>query len=135
MRKSILGLCLVILCLSIGLAFAGSNKPNLKAINSSIGLFSGDDVIEGEGITVFEVLRAIIFWFSPIIFFVGLLLVLYGNFRKMEAVLSREMGLRKKVFPRLEVYNYAFHEWLLEKNVLVGLICIACGIVFFFVLK
>ena len=135
MRKSILILCLVILCLSIGLAFAASNKPNLKAINSSIGLFSGDDVIAVEDITVFDVLRAIILWLSPVIFFVGLLLVLYGNFRKMEAILSKEIGLRKKMLPKLEAYNYTFHEWLLEKNVLVGLICIACGIIFFFVLR
>jgi len=135
MRKSILVLCLLILCLSIGLAFAASNKPNLKAINGSIGLFSGEDVIEVEDITVFDVLRAIIFWFSPVIFFVGMLLVLYGNFRKMETILSKEMGMRRKVLPKLEAYNYTFHEWLLEKNIMVGLICIACGIAFFFVLR
>lgn len=135
MRKNILGLCLVILCLSVGLAFAESKKPNLKAINSSIGLFSGDDIAESEDVTVFDVLRAIIFWLSPGIFFVGVLLVLYGNYKKFETMLAREMGIRKKILPKLEGYNYAFHDWLLERNTLVGLICIASALTFFFILK
>jgi len=135
MRKNILGLSLVILCLSVGLAFAESKKPNLKAINGSIGLFSGEDLIEVEDITVFDVLRAIIFWLSPGIFFVGVLLILYGNYKKLEIMLSREMGIRKKIFPKLESYNYTFHEWLLEKNTLIGMVCIGCALVFFLALR
>ena len=135
MRKKIIGLCLLILCLSVGLAFAENKKINLHAINSSIGLFSGDDIIETEGITVFDVLRAIIFWLSPGIFFVGILLVLYGNYKKLETMLSREMGIRKKIFPKLESCNYTFHVWLLERNTLIGVICIVCALTFFFVLR
>lgn len=135
MRKKILGLCLVILCLSVGLAFAENKKLNLQAINSSIGLFSEEDMMASDGLTVFDVMRAIIFWLSPGIFFVGILLVLYGNYKKLETILSREMGIGKKIFPKLESSNYAFHEWLLERNTLMGLICIACALTFFFVLR
>ncbi len=135
MCKRILLLGLVILCLTVGLVFAENKKPNLQAVDNSIALFSGEDIIEAEDITVFDILRAIIFWFSPVIFLVGVLLVLYGNFRKIERILSKELGIRKKVLPKLEAYNYTFHEWLLERNSLVGLICMACGVTFFFVLR
>ncbi|MBU0547931.1 MAG: hypothetical protein KJ710_01715 [Candidatus Omnitrophica bacterium] len=135
MRKNILGLCLIILCLSISLGFAEDKKLSLQAINSSIELFSEEDIISPDELTVFDVLRAIIFWLSPGIFFVGILLVLYGNFRKIETLMSKEMGIRKKVLPKLESYNYTFHEWLLERNTLIGLICIACAVMFFFILK
>jgi hypothetical protein len=119
----------------VGLVFAEDKKPNLQAVDSSITLFSGEDIIEAEDITVFDILRAIIFWFSPVIFLVGVLLVLYGNFRKIEKIFSKELGIRKKVLPKLEAYNYTFHEWLLERNSLVGLICMASGVIFFFVLR
>ncbi|MDD5355617.1 MAG: hypothetical protein PHY56_03695 [Candidatus Omnitrophica bacterium] len=135
MCKRILLLGLVILCLTVGLVFAEDKKPNLQAVDSSITLFSGEDIIEAEDITVFDILRAIIFWFSPVIFLVGVLLVLYGNFRKIEKIFSKELGIRKKVLPKLEAYNYTFHEWLLERNSLVGLICMASGVIFFFVLR
>ncbi len=135
MRNKVLVLCLIILCLSVGLVFAESKKPNIQAINSSMGLFSGDDIIAPEELAVLNVLRAIIFWFSPVIFLAGILLVLYGNYKKLETMLSKEMGIRKKVFPKLETNNYTFHEWLLERNTLVGLICIICALVFFFVAR
>jgi hypothetical protein len=135
MHKKILGICLVILFLSMGLVFAESKKPNLQAINSSIGLFSEDDIVEAEDITVFDILRAIIFWLSPGVFFVGILLVLYGNYKKLETMLSKEMGIRKKIFPKLENYDYTFQRWLLERNTLIGVIFIACAITFFFVLR
>jgi len=135
MHKNILWLSLIILCLAVGLAFAESKKPDLQMLNSPLELFSGEDIIEVDEVTVFDILRLIIFWLSPVIFFIGVLLVLYGNFRKVEAIFSREMGIRKKVLPKLESYNYTFHDWLLEKNSLLGLICIACGLTFFFILR
>ena len=135
MCKKVLWLWVVILFLTIGLAFAENKKSNPPVDDSSIALFSGEDIIEVDDITVFDVLRAITFWLSPVIFFVGLLLVLYGNFRKLETIFSKELGIRKKVFPKLEAYNFTFHEWLLERNVLVGLICMVCGLIFFFVLR
>jgi len=140
MHKNVIGLCLVILCLLIGLAFAQTEKPNLPAVNSQalnspVGLFSGEDIIEVDEVTVFDVLRAIVFWLSPGIFLVGILLILYGNYKKLETMLSREMGLRKKIFPKLESNNYAFQQWLLEKNTLTGLICLVSGLIFFFALR
>jgi hypothetical protein len=123
------------LCLLAGVAFAENKKPNLQAINNSIGVFSEEDVIPAEEAAIVDVLRAIFFWFSPGIFFVVVLLILYGNYKKLELMLSREMGIRKKIFPKLENYNYTFHDWLLEKNTLIGVICIACALAFFFILR
>jgi len=135
MRVKVWGVCLIILFLSVGLVFAEGKSINLHAINSSMGLFSEDDIAEAEDISVFDVLRAVIFWLSPGIFFVGILLMLYGNYKKLETMLSREMGVRKKIFPKLESYNYTFQGWVLERNTLMGIICIACALTFFFVLR
>lgn len=135
MRKKILAISLVILFISVGLVFAENKKLNLQAINSSIGLFSGEDELEVKDIAIFDVLRPIIFWLSPVIFFAGILLLFYGNFKKFELMLSKEMGIRKRIFPKLEDYDHTFHGWLLEKNTLIGAIFIICALVFFFVLK
>ena len=135
MYRNILGLCLIILLLLVGLSFAENKKPNPHVINSSFVWFSEEDVFENEGVTVFEVLRPIIFWLSPGIFFVGVLLILYGNYRRFEAIVDVEMGIRKKIFPKLESNIYTFHEWLLRKHILLGLICIVCALIFFLTLK
>jgi hypothetical protein len=136
MRRDILGLCLVFLCLSAGVAFAEGKKIPIQAINSSIGVFSGeDDIIDVDEVTIFEVIKPVIFWLSPLIFLVGVLLVLYGNYKKLDSIFIRELGIRKKIFPKLESNNYSFHAWLLEKNTLTGIICIVFATVFFFIFR
>ncbi|MFA5223965.1 MAG: hypothetical protein WC431_02225 [Candidatus Omnitrophota bacterium] len=106
-----------------------------QVLSSPVESFSGEDIIEIDEVTVFDVLRAVVFWLSPGIFLVGILLILYGNYKKLETMLSREMGLRKKIFPKLENNNYAFQQWLLEKNTLTGLICLISALIFFFALR
>ena len=87
-------------------------------------------------LSVFGIMRAIIFWCSPVIFFVGVLLVLYGNYKDLETKLAKEIGgIRRKTFPKLETNIYTFHELLLRRNTLVGLICVICSLIFFFTLK
>ena len=136
MRKNILGLSLVILCLSAGVSFAEAKKMPPQAINSSIGLIPAeDDIIGIDEITIFEVVRPVIFWLTPLVFLTGVLLVLYGNYKKLDSIFARELGIRKKILPKLESNNYTFHEWLLERNTLTGIICIVCATVFFFVFR
>jgi len=136
MRRDIFGLCLVIFCLFSGTAFAEGRKIPVEAINSSIGVFSGeDDIIEVDEVTIFEVIKPVIFWLSPLIFLVGVLLVLYGNYKKLDSLFIRELGIRKKIFPKLEANNYSFHAWLLEKNTLTGITCIVFATIFFFVFR
>ncbi|MDD5560826.1 MAG: hypothetical protein PHT50_02095 [Candidatus Omnitrophica bacterium] len=136
MRRDILGLCLLILCLSVGISFAEGKKIPIQAINNSIGIFSGeDDIVAVDEVTVFDVVRPVIFWLSPLVFLVGMLLVLYGNYKKLDSMLAKEMGIRKKLLPKMESSNYTFHEWLLEKHTLTGVICIICAAVFFFVFR
>jgi len=151
MRKSIFGLSLAILFLFVGLVFAQgvalqpigsgdivkveSKKPNVHKIESIVLRTMSGEAVETDQTTVFDVVRTIVFWFSPIIFFVGVLMVLSGNYRKLEEKLSREMGMRKKVLPKFEANDYSFHEWLLKKDTLLGLICIACASFFFFTFK
>ena len=135
MYKNILGLCLIILCLSVGLALAKGGKPVPHTINSSVVLFPVEDIIEVDEITVFSVFRSLIFWLSPGVFFVGVLLIVYGKYKSLETMLDREYGIRKKIFPKLESNNFSFHKWLLKNNILMGIICIVCSLIFFFVLK
>jgi len=89
------------------------------------------------GSTIFHVIRMVIFWVSPLIFFVGLFLILTAKrYAKLEEKLGREIGgIRKRVAPKLETNIYSFHQWLLKKNVIVGFFYIACAVLFFFFAK
>ena len=83
---------------------------------------------------IFQVIRIIIFWASPVIFLVGLFLIITAErYAKLEEKLGREIGgIRKRVIPKLETNIFTFHQWLLKKNVIVGFLYIACAILFFF---
>ncbi|MFH0935600.1 MAG: hypothetical protein V1828_01890 [Candidatus Omnitrophota bacterium] len=86
---------------------------------------------------IFQVIRIIIFWTSPVIFLVGLFLIVTAErYAKLEDKLGREIGgIRKRVIPKLETNIFTFHQWLLKKNVIVGCVYIACAILFFFFAK
>ena len=89
-----------------------------------------------DEITILQILRRIVFWSSPVIFFVGVLLVLYANYRNIEVALSKEIGgIRKKIVPKLETNIYSFQEFLLQKNTVVGLICVVSAMVIFFTMR
>jgi len=78
-------------------------------------------------------------WFlivvSPIIFVIGLfLLITEHKYRKLEEILGREIGgIRKRVFPKLEVTIYTFQERLLSGRLLLGCFFIIFSLLFFFV--
>lgn len=90
------------------------------------------------GTAIFEIVRVIFFWISPLIFLLGLLILLsspekYGN---LEDKLGREIGgIRKKIIPAIEKNIFIIQGWLMKKRTIVGLLCIICSVIFFFLLK
>ena len=81
----------------------------------------------------FEVLKSFVLYISPVVIIMGFLLILYGNYRRIEETLARELGgIRKKTIPKFETNIYTFHEWLLEKRILTGIFFIICGVFFYF---
>ncbi len=85
--------------------------------------------------TFFDVLRDIIFWTSPVVFLMGVTLLMYSNYRNFENLMSREFGLRKRILPKLEANIYSFHEWCMKKHTLIGLFCIIYSVTMFLVLR
>ena len=85
-------------------------------------------------LSFFDVMRLVILCSTPLVFFVGILLVLYGNYTSFEATRAKELGIRKRIMPKLEKNVYAFHEWCLKKNILIGVICIIYAVIIFLVL-
>jgi len=89
-----------------------------------------------DNITVFEIVRPIMFWMSPVIFLFGVVLIMYSNYRKLEEFLGQEIGgVKRRVVLAIETNIYVFHEWLLEKRTLTGIACIIFSILFFFVFR
>jgi hypothetical protein len=87
-------------------------------------------------ITVFEVMKTILLWTSPVMFMLGIMLVLYTNYKRLEEFFGKEIfGVKHKVVPLFETNIYNFHEWLLERRTLVGLICVIFSIAIFFIYK
>lgn len=82
-----------------------------------------------------EVLRDIAFWTSPLVFLVGVTMLLQSEYKNFEALMAKEYGLRKKILPKLEKNIYSFHEWCLKKHILLGSACIIYALVVFLVLK
>ena len=88
-----------------------------------------------EELTIFQVLRLIAYWGSPLVFFVGVLLVMYGNYRKIEQTLGKEAGIKTRIVPILETNIFTFQEWLLQKHTAVGMVCMVVALITFFVLR
>jgi len=89
-----------------------------------------------EILTVFEAMRIILFWFSPVLFILGIVVALYSNYRILEEKLGRNLiPIKVKRLLVIETNIYTFHEWLMNRRVLVGLSCIVFSVVFFLVFK
>jgi len=88
-------------------------------------------------LTFFDVMRSTLFFVSPVIFVVGvLLLIAEYKYRKLEGVLGKEVwGMKKIMIPKLEATIYTFQESLLKKRVIVGIVCIICSLIFFLAFK
>ena len=91
----------------------------------------------GNKIMVFEVIKSVMFWTSPALFIVGLLLLIAEyKYRKLEEILGKEIGgIRKIVIPKLEATIYTFQERLLNRRIIVGSILIIFSILFFIIFR
>lgn len=90
-----------------------------------------------DELTFFGVMRSTLFWVTPVIFIVGLLLLVAEyRYRKLEEILGREIGgIKKIVIPKLETTIYTFQESLLSKRIIVGSVFIICSIIFYFAFR
>ena len=91
-----------------------------------------------EGLTIFEILRVLFFWMSPIIFLVGLLILLSNpdKYNKLEAELGKEIGgIRKRIMPAIETNIDTLQKWLMKKRTTIGLLFIVCAVVLFLLLR
>lgn len=90
-----------------------------------------------EELNIFDIMKPIIFWVSPVILLVGLLLLITEyRYKKLEETLGKEVGgLKKKIMPRLEATIYTFQNTLLSKRIIVGVIFIICSIIFLFTFR
>jgi hypothetical protein len=85
--------------------------------------------------TFFDILREVVFWTSPVVFMLGVALMMYGNYQNFEKLMAKEFGLRQKILPKLETNIYSFHQWCLKKNTFIGLVCVIYSIIVFVALK
>ena len=86
--------------------------------------------------TIIYILREIVFWSGVLAFFAGILLLVYYNYGSLETKLAKEIGgIRFKIFPKLESNIYTYHERILKRRKLLGLICIAYALIFIFILR
>ena len=89
-------------------------------------------------ITIFDVLRVVFFWISPVLLLLGMFILLTGTekFHTLEKQLGKEIGgIRKRVMPAIETNIDTFQQWLLKKRTIVGLVCIVCATMFFFLFR
>jgi hypothetical protein len=85
---------------------------------------------------LFSSIRLVLLWVSPALFLLGIVLVLYGNYRQLEDKLGIEIGgIKKRVAPFIETNIYIFHAWLTEKRTIIGLVCIIFSMAVFFTLR
>ena len=88
-------------------------------------------------LTIFDIMKTILFWMSPIVFLLGLSLIFLTKerYEELEKILDKEMGLKKKLIPQIETNIYIFHKWLLGKRLLLGIFLIIYSIILFIVLR
>ena len=79
----------------------------------------------------FDIMRGIIIWTAPAALVMGLALLAVSNFNKIEKIAGKEYGMCKKIFPKIETNIFTFHEWCLDRRIILGLICIIYAIVVF----
>ena len=91
-----------------------------------------------EQLTIFEVMRAILLWLSPLVLLEGIVLLIGKADKqiKIERLLGKEVGdIRKRLIPRIETNIYTFHNWLLKRSFILGLFLIICSVMLFIVLR
>lgn len=72
--------------------------------------------------------RIFLYLLSLTVLVVGVLLLAYKDYAKVEKILGQEKGIRKRIIPRLETNIFSFHEWLLKSRMVIGIICIVTAV-------
>jgi len=86
--------------------------------------------------SIIYILREIVFWSGVISFIAGVLLIAYRKYDVLEAKLAKEIGgIRYKIFPKLEDNIYTYHEKIMKRRKLLGLICIVYSLIATVVLR
>ncbi len=91
----------------------------------------------GEQLTIFDVMRTILLWVSPLVFLEGLLLLIIkvDKHIKLENQLGKEIGgIKKRLIPQIETNIYTFQNWLLKRTSILGLFFIIYSVMLFIVL-
>lgn len=83
----------------------------------------------------FDIMREIVFWSSPVVLLIGLVLMSYHRYGNIETVLGKEYGLRKRILPGFERNIYSFHEWCMKNRTAIGLVCIIYSLTVYFALR
>lgn len=69
-------------------------------------------------------LKIFLYVLSISVLLVGILLVAYKNYGKVEETLGVEKGITKRIIPPLETNIFSFHNWLLKRRTAIGIVCI-----------
>ncbi len=91
----------------------------------------------GEQITVFDVMKTVLLWLSPLVFLEGILLLILkvDKHTKLEHHLSKEVGgIKKRLIPKLETNIYSLQNWLVKRTIVLGLFFIIYSLMLFVVL-
>jgi len=91
-----------------------------------------------EQLTIFEIMRTILLWLSPLGLLGGILLLIGKTDKhiKLEHRLGKEIGgIRKRLIPKIETNIYTFQNWLLKRTFILGLFFIIYSVMLFIVLK
>ena len=89
-----------------------------------------------DHMNVFTVLRLVFFWLSPVVFFLGVVILTNRHYQELEKNLIREVGgIKKRVAPVLESDHFEFHNWLMDHRRAVGMLCIVISAATFLTLK
>ncbi len=85
-----------------------------------------------ENVNILEFIVRFFFWISPVVFAVGIMLLLsFQEYQKIEELLGREIGgIRKKVLPKLEGNINTLQNWMINNRIVVGIVLIGYFVVF-----
>lgn len=85
---------------------------------------------------VLQALRIVLFWLSPLLFLLGIVIALYSNYRMLEEKLAKNIiPIKLKRVIMIETNIYTLHEWLMSRRILIGLIAVVASVVFYLMFK
>ncbi len=91
-----------------------------------------------EEVTIFEIMRTVLVWLSPLVFLEGILLLLAKEekYNELEVTLGKEVGgFKKRLIPQIETNIFTFQKWLLKRKFILGVFCILYSAMLFIVLR